>query len=203
MLDFPRDRNPARAEISGHEPEEESAKASGSRRGGGATRPDAAVTCGETGAVHPALAAVRLMPTLPGPAAHPALPAPELDRITIERLHVRGYHGVFDHERQDGQDFFIDAEVWLDTRASAASDDIDDTLHYGHLMRALYEVAAGEPVDLLETLAERLAAVTLSYPGPQAVRITVHKPKAPVKLRFDDVSVSVLRFRPDEAGDDE
>lgn len=150
-----------------------------------------------TGGIHPATAAVQLMPTRPGPTAHPALPQPELDVISIHRLHVRGYHGVFDHERTEGQDFFIDADVWIDTREAAATDDIADTVHYGHLMRALYEVGTGEPVDLLETLAERLAAVTLSFRGPQAVRITVHKPKAPVQLRFEDVTVTLLRFRPE------
>lgn len=148
-------------------------------------------------AQHPVAQALELMPNRPGPQAHPALPSPELDRIRIDRLHVRGRHGVFEHERATGQDFYIDAEVWLDTRAAAGSDDIEDTLHYGHLMRALYEVALREPVDLLETLAERLAAVTFAFSGPQAVRITVHKPQAPVKLRFDDVTVSVLRYRPE------
>ncbi|WP_241209205.1 2-amino-4-hydroxy-6-hydroxymethyldihydropteridine diphosphokinase [Gulosibacter massiliensis] len=149
--------------------------------------------------IHPAEAAIQLTPNRPGPAAHPALPAPELDRIVIDRLHVHGRHGVFAHERANGQDFYIDAEVWIDTRAAAASDEIEQTVHYGHLMRALYEVAMQEPVDLLETLAERLAAVTFAFPGPQAVRITVHKPQAPVKLRFDDVMISILRYRPEGA----
>lgn len=147
--------------------------------------------------VHPAEAAVRLAPNRPGPKAHPALPQPELDRIVISRLHVHGRHGVFAHERKTGQDFYIDAEVWVDTRAAAESDQLSDTVHYGHLMRALYEVAMHEPVDLLETLAERLAAVTFAFHGPQAVRITVHKPQAPVKLRFDDVAISILRYRPE------
>jgi dihydroneopterin aldolase/2-amino-4-hydroxy-6-hydroxymethyldihydropteridine diphosphokinase len=88
--------------------------------------------------IHPAEAAIQLTPNRPGPAAHPALPAPELDRIVIERLHVHGRHGVFAHERANGQDFYIDAEVWIDTRAAAASDEIEQTVHYGHLMRALY-----------------------------------------------------------------
>lgn len=149
---------------------------------------------------HPATAAVRLMPSRPGPAAHPALPQPQLDVIHIERLHVRGFHGVHDHERAEGQDFYIDADVWIDTRAAAASDDVADTLHYGHLMIALADIAGGEPVDLLETLAERLAAVTLAFAGPQAVRITIHKPQAPVDLDFEDVTVSILRFRPDGDG---
>lgn len=148
-------------------------------------------------ATHPAEAAIRLAPNRPGPQAHPALPQPELDRIVIDRLRVHARHGVFAHERQTGQYFYIDAEVWVDTRAAAESDEISDTVHYGHLMRALYEVAMREPVDLLETLAERLAAVTFAFNGPQAVRITVHKPQAPVKLRFDDVAISILRYRPE------
>lgn len=166
--------------------------------------PDAAATQGSARRgrpdTHPATAAVRLMPSRPGPAAHPALPQPQLDVIHIHRLHVRGFHGVHDHERAEGQDFYIDADVWIDTRAAAASDDVADTLHYGHLMIALADIAGGEPVDLLETLAERLAAVTLAFAGPQAVRITVHKPQAPVNLDFEDVTVSILRFRPDDDG---
>lgn len=160
-----------------------------------AERPDPVPPAVE--AAHPVERAIELMPTRPGPAAHPALPDPELDRIRIDRLHVHGRHGVHAHERAEGQDFYLDAEVWIDTRAAAASDEIGDTLHYGHLMRALYEVALKEPVDLLETLAERLAAVTFAFAGPQAVRITVHKPQAPVKLRFEDVAVSILRYRPE------
>lgn len=128
------------------------------------------------------------------------LPAPELDVISFRGLRVRAYHGVLEHERRDGQEFFIDADVWVDTRAAAASDDIDDTLHYGRLMEALADAATDTPVDLIETLAERLAAETLAFAAAQAVRITVHKPKAPVKLRFDDISVSILRFQPGAEG---
>jgi|GEM_PF-39010 len=123
------------------------------------------------------------------------LPSPELDRIRIERLHARGHHGVFDHERAEGQDFFIDADVWIDAADAATGDDLDKTVHYGELMHALHDVVTGEPVDLIETLAERLAATTLSFVGARAVRISVHKPQAPVMLPFEDVSVSVLRFR--------
>lgn len=123
------------------------------------------------------------------------LPVAELDSISFERLRVRANHGVYEHEREEGQDFFIDATVWTDTRAAAQSDDIDDTVHYGQLMRAIHASAEDEPVDLLETLAERLARVALSFRGAQAVRITIHKPEAPVPLDFADVSVSILRFQ--------
>lgn len=123
------------------------------------------------------------------------LPAPELDRIRIQGLHVRANHGVHDYERRDGQDFYVDAEVWTDTRRAAASDDVEDTVHYGRLMRALHRSASEEPVDLLETLAERLVAVCFGFAGAQAARITIHKPNAPVELEFGDISVSILRHR--------
>lgn len=130
-----------------------------------------------------------------------ALLLAELDAISFERLRVRAHHGVHDHEREHGQDFFIDATVWTDTRRAATSDDIDDTVHYGQLMQAIHASAESEPVDLLETLAERLARVALSFRGAEAVRITIHKPEAPVPLDFGDVSVSILRFRSDLAAD--
>lgn len=123
------------------------------------------------------------------------VPEPELDRILITGLRVFAHHGVFAHERRDGQPFIIDAEVWLDARAASASDDVTDTVHYGELMQALRDAAAAEPVNLIETLAERLASVCLESPAAAAARITVHKPDAPVPLDFADVAVSVLRHR--------
>ncbi|CAG7844309.1 Dihydroneopterin aldolase [Pseudoclavibacter triregionum] len=123
------------------------------------------------------------------------LPEPELDRIGFRRLHVRAHHGVHDHEREQGQDFYVDCEVWADTRAAARSDDLEDTVHYGKLMRAIHASAAAEPVDLLETVAERLVAVCFGFRGVQAARVTIHKPQAPVPLDFGDLSVSILRRR--------
>ena len=122
-----------------------------------------------------------------------------LDRIALQGLTVRGFHGVFDHERRDGQDFVVDVVLHLDTRPAAASDDLSRTVHSGELAEALAAVVAGEPVDLLETLAARLAAVALTGPQVQAADVTVHKPSAPIPLTFTDVSVSVRRTRT-EAG---
>ncbi|WP_424466734.1 2-amino-4-hydroxy-6-hydroxymethyldihydropteridine diphosphokinase [Pseudoclavibacter helvolus] len=135
----------------------------------------------------------------PRPAARRAgVPEPELDRILITRMHARGHHGVFEHERRDGQDFYVDAEAWVDAAAASASDHIGDTLHYGEWMHTLHAIVAGEPVDLIETLAERLAEATFGFDDAVAVRITVHKPQAPVALDFEDVAVSILRHRPTE-----
>ena len=129
------------------------------------------------------------------------VPEPELDRIIITRMHARGHHGVFEHERRDGQDFYVDAEAWVDAATASSSDHIGDTLHYGEWMHALHAIVTGEPVDLIETLAERLAAATFGFDDAVAVRITVHKPQAPVARDFQDVAVSILRHRPAAPGE--
>jgi dihydroneopterin aldolase len=115
------------------------------------------------------------------------------DRISLTGLRVRGHHGVFDFERADGQDFVVDVELELDTRTAAASDQLSDTVHYGELAEALGAVIAGEPVNLLETLADRLAALCLADARVAAATVTVHKPQAPIALRFTDVAVTIRR----------
>ena len=115
------------------------------------------------------------------------------DRITLTGLRVRGFHGVLPAEREQGQDFLVDAVLWLDLRPAGASDDLADTVHYGELAERLASVVAGEPVDLVETLAERLADVCLADPRVRRAEVTVHKPSAPIPLSFQDVSVTVVR----------
>lgn len=115
------------------------------------------------------------------------------DRITLTGLRVRGHHGVLPAERRDGQDFLVDAVLELDLAAAARSDDVRDTVHYGELAERLAAVVAGEPVDLIETLAERLAAVCLADPRVRGAEVTVHKPAAPIPLAFADVAVTVVR----------
>lgn len=115
------------------------------------------------------------------------------DLIRLAGLTVRGHHGVFDFERRDGQDFVVDVVLELDTRPAAASDEIADTVHYGELAEGLAAVIGGEPVNLLETLAGRLAEVCLADPRVSAATVTVHKPQAPIPLTFADVAVTIRR----------
>ena len=119
----------------------------------------------------------------------------EPDLITLTGLRVFGYHGVFDFERREGQDFVIDVALEIDTRPAAASDQVTDTVHYGELAQALAAVVSGEPVNLIETLCARLAEVALGDARVQAATVTVHKPQAPIPLTFADVSVTVRRTR--------
>ena len=118
------------------------------------------------------------------------------DEIRLSGLTVRGHHGVFEHERRDGQDFVIDAVLEVDLSRAAATDDLRDTIHYGELADGLAAVVAGEPVDLIETLAVRLVEVCLRDARVQSATVTVHKPQAPIPLQFSDVAVTVRRERP-------
>jgi 7,8-dihydroneopterin aldolase/epimerase/oxygenase len=117
------------------------------------------------------------------------------DRIELAGLRARGRHGVFDFERRDGQEFVVDVALELDVSVAAASDELVDTVDYGALAQALVKVIEGEPVNLLETLAERLAALCLGDERVSAATITVHKPQAPIPLEFSDVAVTIRRTR--------
>lgn len=118
-----------------------------------------------------------------------------MDRLALRGLRVRGRHGVYDVERADGQEFVVDVVLGLDTRAAARGDDLFRTVDYGGLAVRLAAVIEGEPVNLIETLAERLAAVCLDEPAAAEVEVTVHKPNAPVPVQLDDVTVTIHRSR--------
>jgi dihydroneopterin aldolase len=117
-------------------------------------------------------------------------------RITLSGLRARGRHGVYDFERAAGQDFVVDVRLDLDLGPAGASDDVADTVHYGELAERLVAVIGGEPVNLIETLADRLLAVCLADPRVTAAEVTVHKPQAPIPHEFADVAVTLRRSRP-------
>ena len=115
------------------------------------------------------------------------------DRIVLRGLRVRGHHGVLEQERRDGQDFVIDVELAVDTRPAAAADDLAAAVDYGVLAERIAGIVAGEPVNLIETLAARIADLCTADPRVISARVTVHKPSAPIALPFEDVSVTVDR----------
>ncbi|SDY12071.1 dihydroneopterin aldolase [Micromonospora pattaloongensis] len=118
------------------------------------------------------------------------------DRIELRGLRAHGRHGVYDFERAQGQDFLVDVALELDLGPAARSDDVADTVHYGELAERLVAIVTGEPVNLIETLAERLAEACLTDPRVDGVTVTVHKPQAPIPHEFADVAVTVTRRRP-------
>jgi dihydroneopterin aldolase len=115
------------------------------------------------------------------------------DRISLRGLLVRGHHGVFESEREEGQDFVVDVTLDVDTSVAARSDNLADTVDYGVLALTVAGIISGEPVNLIETVAERIAAACLADPRVTSVEVSVHKPAAPIPLTFDDVVVTIVR----------
>lgn len=119
------------------------------------------------------------------------------DELSITGIECRAHHGVFDFEREQGQPFLIDLTLGLDTRPAARSDDLADTVHYGLLVERVVEAVEGDPVDLVETLAQRVASVALADDRVEWARVTVHKPEAPIDATFADVALTITRNRTD------
>jgi 7,8-dihydroneopterin aldolase/epimerase/oxygenase len=118
-----------------------------------------------------------------------------VDRVTLRGLRARGHHGVFPEEREEGQTFVVDLVLGLDTRPAAATDDLTRTVHYGVVAEEVVGVVEGDPVDLIETLAERIAQTCLKHDVVVEAEVTVHKPQAPITVPFDDVSITITRRR--------
>lgn len=119
------------------------------------------------------------------------------DQIVVRGIRGIGHHGVFAHEREEGQEFSVDITLDVSTARAAGSDDLADTVHYGDVAIAVHALITGEPVDLIETLAERIAAACLAFTGVERVAVTVHKPQAPIPVPFDDVELRIVRERTD------
>lgn len=116
-----------------------------------------------------------------------------LDHISLVGIEERGRHGMLDHERQDGQLFLVDADIYLDLQGAGASDRIEDTVDYSQISALISRIITGPPCDLLEKVAAQIAEETLELENVQAVRICLHKPEAPLGLEKQDVKVTIWR----------
>ena len=114
--------------------------------------------------------------------------------IRLSGLRAKGFHGVLDFERRNGQEFVVDLAIDL---KMPVTDDIAETVHYGQLAGSVVAIISGQPVNLIETLAERVAAEVLTDRRIRSVSVTVHKPQAPIDAQFDDVSVTISRSNHD------
>jgi dihydroneopterin aldolase len=123
-----------------------------------------------------------------------------VDEITLTGVRAFGHHGVFDHERREGQEFVVDVTLYVSTAQAAASDDVTDTVHYGEVAERIVELVGGEPLNLIEGVAARIADDLLRYDLVTFVAVTVHKPQAPITVPFADVSVTVRRAKREAPG---
>lgn len=119
-----------------------------------------------------------------------------MDKILISGIRVRGFHGVLAEEREQGQDFLVDCELHINLTNAIKSDDLNKTVNYAEVAELIREIIEGAPVDLIETLAGRIAdRILKSFRRIQKVIVTVHKPEAPINVEFLDVAVVVERKR--------
>ncbi|TDK24686.1 dihydroneopterin aldolase [Arthrobacter crusticola] len=119
----------------------------------------------------------------------------QLDSVSLTGISAIGHHGVFDFERRDGQPFLVDVVLHLDLRPAGTSDDLTRTAHYGEVAELVSSIIAGKPFQLIEALAETIAAEILARYPVETVDVTVHKPKAPIPVPFGDVAVTLHRSR--------
>lgn len=117
------------------------------------------------------------------------------DRIVLHGISALGFHGVHDFEKADGQEFVVDVTLEVDLRRAGRSDALEDTVSYAEVATDVVALITGPSLDLIESLAEQIAAAALRRPLVQAVHVIVHKPQAPVGVPFTDVSVEVERHR--------
>jgi 7,8-dihydroneopterin aldolase/epimerase/oxygenase len=123
-----------------------------------------------------------------------AAPGPP-DELTVRGIECLGHHGVFEFERTEGQVFVVDLTLGLDTTTAATSDDLRDTVDYGSLVMQVKAAVETDPVDLIETLAQRVADVCLLDDRVGYAKVTIHKPTAPIQATFSDVALTITRKR--------
>jgi dihydroneopterin aldolase len=117
------------------------------------------------------------------------------DELSVKGIECFAHHGVFDFERREGQTFVVDLVLGLDTRRAAASDDLEETVNYGTLVMDVKAAVERDPVDLIETVVQRIADVCLKDRRVEWARVTLHKPDAPIDATYSDVALTITRTR--------
>ena len=117
-----------------------------------------------------------------------------MDKITIKNLKLFAYHGVNPEEKENGQNFFIDLDYYLDMENACHSDNLDDTVSYAKVVKTARRVFTAQSFDLIEKAAQTVAdAVLDEYGAISRVDITLKKPEAPVNADFEYMAVSISR----------
>jgi len=118
------------------------------------------------------------------------------DRIFINGLALHAYHGVMPHEAKVGQSFAIDLELEIDLSDAARSDKVVDTVSYDKVVECASNVFSAQRFRLIETAAGKVAdGVLAKFPRVRSVKVTIHKPHAPIAATFSDVGVTLMRTR--------
>lgn len=118
------------------------------------------------------------------------------DKINVTGVEALGYHGLYDSEREIGQPFVVDVELSLDLEKAGKTDDLQYSVDYNDIAQLVYNEIIGPPMKLLETMAEKICEkIFAAYPLVEKIKVTVHKPRAPISVPFGDVSITIKRER--------
>ncbi len=117
------------------------------------------------------------------------------DRVALRGIVGFGHHGVFPTERTNGQHFVVDVTLLLDLELAGSTDDLTETVDYGVLAQAVVADIEGDPLNLIEALADRIARTCLKPSRVGAVEVVVHKPEAPMPVEVADVAVTLTRSK--------
>lgn len=119
-----------------------------------------------------------------------------MDKIHLTGMRFYGYHGCLAFEAEEGQPFIVDLALELDLAPAGHSDNLNDTVNYAAVFDAVKAIVEGERFNLIEALAENIAAALLAnFANLSAVTVTIHKPEAPIQGKFEDVAVEMRRGR--------
>lgn len=122
---------------------------------------------------------------------------PRRETIRIKGLEIFAYHGVNPEEKENGQPFVLDVAMEADVSRAAAADDLNETVNYAAVRKAVQAAFTAEKFDLIERAAQVVCdAVLAGFPRVQSVTVEVKKPFAPINAKFDYVSVEITRCRP-------
>jgi len=114
--------------------------------------------------------------------------------ISLKGIAGFGYHGVMPEERKEGQNFYVDVD--LSTNLNELNDDLKNTIDYSKVVEIVIQVITGEPVNLIETLAKSISEKVLELDKKiSEVKVSVHKPSAPVSAQISDVTVTYIAKR--------
>lgn len=117
-----------------------------------------------------------------------------MDIIRIDNLEVYAYHGVYDEEKEKGQYFYVNAELYTNTRKAGMNDDLDASTNYGTVCDFIHDFMTKHTYDLIETVAEQLAqALLLEFKLVKSILLEIRKPHAPIEREFESVSVEIER----------
>jgi dihydroneopterin aldolase len=119
-----------------------------------------------------------------------------MDKITVKGLKLFAYHGVNPEEKRDGQEFIIDMDYYLDLGGACKSDDLNETVSYAKVVKAIRRVFTAQSYDLIERAAQEVCdSLFEEFEKIQKIEITLKKPQAPVKAEFDYMAVTLTRTR--------